>query len=100
MFKKVVKKAQNLWIMLVAAIVTAYNIARDVFLGIWQAVLLFIGMGMTSITYAALDPAVTTAYTTIQTDGEDLLGLAWPVITFFTAAFIIIKLFKRSSNKV
>lgn len=54
----------------------------------------------TGVANAALDPAVTQAYTDVETDGLALLGLAWPVIAVFVGAFVVIKLFKRTTAKI
>lgn len=48
---------------------------------------------------AALNAGVSTAFTTLQTDGLALVDLAWPVVTALTVAFIIIGLFKKAANK-
>ena len=49
---------------------------------------------------AALPAEVGTAFTTMQTDVEALLALAWPVIAAITIGFLLIKFFKKASNKV
>lgn len=48
---------------------------------------------------AALNAGVSSAFTTLQTDGLALVDLAWPVITALTVAFIIISLFKKAASK-
>ena len=50
--------------------------------------------------HAALPAEVGTAFTSLQTDADALLALAWPVITAIVVGFILIKLFKRAANKV
>lgn len=45
--------------------------------------------------FAALPPEVTTAFTTLTTDFNALVALAWPLIALIVSAFWIIKAFKR-----
>jgi hypothetical protein len=49
---------------------------------------------------AALPASVTTAMTSIQTDGLALIDLAWPVVAALVGGFVLIKLFKRAASKV
>ena len=49
---------------------------------------------------AALPAEVTTAFTTLQTDFDALIALAWPVIAAVTIGFLLIKFFKKATNKV
>lgn len=48
---------------------------------------------------AALNAGVSTAFSTLQTDGLALIDLAWPVVTAVTVAFIMIRLFKKAASK-
>jgi major coat protein len=57
-------------------------------------------LGISQPAQAALPLAATTAFTDLQTDGLALIDLAWPAVIAITIGFIIIKLFKRSANKV
>lgn len=53
-----------------------------------------------SLAHAAIPAAISTAFTDLQADATSLEGYVWPVIIFVTFALIVIKLFKRFSNKV
>ena len=48
---------------------------------------------------AALDPAVATTFTTIQSDFTSMMGLVWPVIGVVFAALAIIGLVKAALNR-
>lgn len=50
--------------------------------------------------HAALPTAVTGAFTSLQSDGEALIDLAWPVVVALVGGFILIKLFKRAAGKL
>jgi len=49
---------------------------------------------------AALPASVGTTVTAIQTDGQSIFDLVFPVVGTFLGLAIVIKLFKRFSNKV
>jgi len=49
---------------------------------------------------AALPTSVATTVTGIQTDGQAIFDLIFPVVGVFLGLVIIIKLFKRFGNKV
>lgn len=49
---------------------------------------------------AALPASVGTSITAIETDGTAIFDLVFPVIAAFTGLVIVIKLFKRFSNKI
>lgn len=49
---------------------------------------------------AALPASVGTTVTAIQTDGQGIFDLVFPVVGTFLGLAIVIKLFKRFSNKV
>jgi len=49
---------------------------------------------------AALPAVVGTTVTSIQTDGTAIFDLVFPVVGVFLGMSLIIKLFKRFSNKV
>ena len=55
-------------------------------------------LAVTAVAHAALPAAATTAFTTIQEDGLDLIDLAWPVAIAITGGFILLKLFKRGAR--
>lgn len=58
-------------------------------------------LGMISMSaMAALPASVATTVTDIQTNGQDIFDLVFPVVGVFLGLAIIIKLFKRFSNKV
>lgn len=48
---------------------------------------------------AAVPTEATTAIAAIQTDGLEIIGLAWPVLAAITGGFIVMKLFKKVVNK-
>lgn len=50
--------------------------------------------------HAALPAAVGTTVTAIQTDGQAVFDLVFPVVGVFIGLAIVIKLFKRFANKV
>jgi len=58
------------------------------------------GLALVGQAQAALPASVTTAMTTIQTDGLALIDLAWPVVAALVGGFVLIKLFKRAAAKV
>lgn len=62
-------------------------------------VLAVFSLGVTTA-QAALPTAATTALTDLQTDGLALIDAVWPVVAAITIGFVVIKLFKRGSNKV
>lgn len=49
---------------------------------------------------AALPVGATTAFTDVQTDALALIDLAWPAVIAVTTGFIILKLFKKATNKI
>lgn len=49
---------------------------------------------------AALPAAVGTTVSAISADGQDIFDLIFPVVGTFLGLAIVIKLFKRFSNKV
>jgi len=49
---------------------------------------------------AALPASVATTVTSIETDGKAIFDLVFPVVGAFLGLAIVIKLFKRFSNKV
>lgn len=60
-----------------------------------------LGLAMVSgAAMAALPAAVGTTVTAIQADGQAVFDLVFPVVGVFIGLAIVIKLFKRFSNKV
>ncbi len=57
------------------------------------------GMFVVGSAHAALPTGATTAFTTISTDAQALIDLAWPVVLLITGGFITLKLFKKTANK-
>jgi len=57
-------------------------------------------LGMSNDAAAALPAVVGTSIAAIQADGEDIFDLVFPVVAIFLGFAIVIKLFKRFSNKV
>ena len=53
-----------------------------------------------NVAHAALPTAATTALTDLQADGLALIDAVWPVVAAITIGFVVLKLFKRGSNKV
>lgn len=49
---------------------------------------------------AALPASVSTTVSSIQTDGQAIFDLIFPVVGVFLGLVIVIKLFKRFGNKV
>jgi hypothetical protein len=60
---------------------------------------LLLAVGAVASAEAALNAGVSTAFSTIQTDGLALIDLAWPVVIAVTVAFIMIRLFKKAAAK-
>lgn len=56
-----------------------------------------LGMGSAM---AALPAVVGTTVTNIQADGQSIFDLVFPVVGLFLGMALIIKLFKRFSNKI
>jgi hypothetical protein len=72
----------------------------------WNNVKLWVGSALLTLgimsgnAMAALPASVGTTVTSIQTDGQAVFDLVFPVVGVFLGLAIIIKLFKRFSNKV
>lgn len=66
---------------------------------LYVAVLGLLSFAATSA-FAALPASVGTTVTGIQTDGQAVFDLVFPVVGLFLGLAIIIKLFKRFANKV
>lgn len=65
----------------------------------------YLALGVTSMlavdsAMAALPASVATTVTSIETDGKAIFDLIFPVVGAFLGLAIVIKLFKRFSNKV
>jgi glycopeptide antibiotics resistance protein len=65
----------------------------------------YLALGVTSMlvagsAMAALPASVATTVTSIETDGKAIFDLIFPVVGVFLGLAIVIKLFKRFSNKV
>lgn len=54
----------------------------------------------TSPAMAALDAAIATGITEVQTDGLAIQGLIWPAVIAITGGFVVMKLFKRGASKI
>lgn len=50
--------------------------------------------------FAALPASVGTSITAMQTDGQAIFDLVFPVVAAMTGLVIVIKLMKRFSNKI
>lgn len=48
---------------------------------------------------AALPAEVATTFTAVQTDGEALIALAWPVLGAIVGGFVLMGLFKKAVSK-
>lgn len=57
-------------------------------------------LSVSASAYAALPTAAASAVNGIQTDGQAIFDLVFPVVAAFVALTVVIKLFKRFSNKV
>lgn len=69
--------------------------AKNVYLALGVTSMLVAGSAM-----AALPASVGTTVTAIQGDGQAIFDLIFPVVGAFLGLAIVIKLFKRFSNKV
>lgn len=56
-------------------------------------------MVLSTFASAALDPAVATTFTTIQSDFTSMIGIVWPVIGAVFAALGIIGLVRAALNR-
>lgn len=63
----------------------------------WFAAVL---LSVSGLAAAALPPEVATSLTAIQTDGQAIFALAFPVVAAIVGLVIVVKLFKRFVNKV
>lgn len=83
-------------------VVKAYNAVIDKAqaLAITAATGLATLLGGANDAAAALPASVGTTVTAIQTDGQAIFDLIFPVVGIFLGLTIVIKLFKRFSNKV
>lgn len=57
-------------------------------------------LAVSGTAFAALPASVGTTVTAIQTDGQAVFDLVFPVVGVFIGLAIVIKLFKRFANKV
>jgi len=55
------------------------------------------GLALASPFAFALPAAVATGFTTLLTDVQDLINLAWTVVVPITIAFIILRMFKKAA---
>lgn len=49
--------------------------------------------------HAALPPEATAAFTALQSDFNSMMTLVWGVLGVTTAAWVIVKVFKKGANK-
>lgn len=56
--------------------------------------------GLFGTAHAAIPVAASTAITDLQTDAVAMTDLFWPVIGTLTAIFVLMRIFKRGSNKI
>lgn len=61
---------------------------------------LLVGLALVTNAMAALPAAVGTTVTAIQSDGQAVFDLVFPVVGVFIGLAIVIKLFKRFASKV
>jgi hypothetical protein len=61
---------------------------------------LFVMLGFTEQSYAALDASVSTAFAAIQTDATSLNAIVVPILIAILGMVILIKLYKRFGNKI
>ncbi len=66
----------------------------------YLAVSLPLAFGFVLPAHAALNAAVSTAFTALQTDILALIDMVWPVMIAVTVAFIILRLFPRAASSV
>lgn len=57
-------------------------------------------LGLVAAAHAELPAAVTTTVNGVKADGQAMFDLVFPVIGLFLGLGIVIKLFKRFTNKV
>lgn len=58
---------------------------------------LLVALALTASTsaLAALPTEVTGAFTSVKTDGEEMISAGWPILVAITGGIILMKLFKR-----
>lgn len=56
--------------------------------------------GISSSAFAIVPPAVATSITGIQTDGQAIFDLVFPVIAVFVGLGVVVTLFKRFTKKL
>ena len=64
------------------------------------AALMALFLSLSISAHAALPAVVGTSLTAIQEDGSDIFDLVFPVVAAMLGLAIVIKLFKRFTNKV
>lgn len=64
------------------------------------AALMALFLSLSISAHAALPAVVGTSLTAIETDGKDIFDLVFPVVAAMLGLAIVIKLFKRFTNKV
>lgn len=57
-------------------------------------------MGLIGQAHAALDPAIGTAFTAVETDAKALSAIVVPIVVTILGLMIVIKLIKRFGNKL
>jgi len=57
-------------------------------------------VGVVGAAHAALPASVTTTVTGIQTDGQSIFDLVFPVVGVFVGLAVVVKLFKRFTRAV
>lgn len=50
--------------------------------------------------HAALPTEAAAAFSAAQTNVTDILAVLWPIVASLTGGFLLIKLFKRGTNKI
>lgn len=55
--------------------------------------------GVIASSHAALPTEATAAFSTISGNVTDVFGAMWPIVTLATGGFVLVKLFKKGTNK-
>lgn len=96
--KIVLNYAQVVWLYMVTVFLYFWNLMQNV----KKTAMSFIALALMfagASAHAALDPAVATTFTTVQSDFTSMIGLVWPVIGAVFAALGIIGLVRAALNR-
>lgn len=65
-----------------------------------NAVVLFLMMAVSMAAQAALPAAASTALADVSSAVTEILAAVWPIVGAVVTGFVLIKLFRRGTNKI